>query len=69
MDEKELSPRYLTEQHLTRRYHCCRASIRNRMRAGDLPAPVKFGRRSLWIVDELDACDARRDADQRAKAA
>lgn len=51
---------YLSRNDVMQRYHLkSAATIYRWMRDIGFPRPVKFGRRSLWLVTDIEAFDKR----------
>jgi predicted DNA-binding transcriptional regulator AlpA len=44
----------------------CRQTIYNMVNRGEFPAPIKFGRRSLWLESEFEQWIASRAAARRS---
>lgn len=56
----------MTIEQLTSALNCSRAYIYAEMKKHAFPAPIKLGRKSLWLSDETDAWLAERRAQRDA---
>jgi predicted DNA-binding transcriptional regulator AlpA len=55
-----MSPEFVREAELVKRFSISAATIRRRIAAGQFPAPVRFGRQvRLWLASEIEAFAAQ----------